>query len=225
MELYLKGHFHSFKMNREDYSEIYTNANNLINSAIKVAEINNFGTAISLLVLGLEELIKYQVVLYNTADEKSFTDVEFDKVFKDHKSKHNLLMEFADSLTDEFSLGFQSYVFNSATNQELTEQDKLIKQNRFKEFGAFLNNMYSENNLTQQELKEFAKWLNDANRIKNEGFYVGLYGNNWSFPKKFNSDDYSKVLKFVVLVKNHTEVKKSLDLTDDELIDFLNREI
>ena len=81
MELYSKGHFHSFKMNREDYSEIYTNANNLIDSAIKVAEINNFGTAISLLVLGLEELIKYQVVLYNTADEKSFTDVEFDKVF------------------------------------------------------------------------------------------------------------------------------------------------
>ena len=40
--------------------------------------------------------------------------------------------------------------------------------------------------------------------------------------KKFNSDDYSKVLKFVMLVKNHTEVKKSLDLTDDEFIDILN---
>jgi hypothetical protein len=62
----------------------------------------------------------------------------------------------------------------------------------------------------------------NANRIKNEGFYVGLSSNKWSFPKKFNSNAYSKVLKFVMLVKNHTEIKKSLDLTDDEFINILN---
>ena len=46
---------------REKYKKIFENGVSLVESAEKVAEMNNFGTATSLLILGLEELIKYQV--------------------------------------------------------------------------------------------------------------------------------------------------------------------
>lgn len=87
-------------MERKDYNQIYENALNLINSAKKVAELKNYGTAVALLILGLEELIKFQVVLDKSAAGQDFSEEEFNKVFRNHRTKHSILKEFAQSLSD-----------------------------------------------------------------------------------------------------------------------------
>lgn len=207
---------------REKYQRIFENGVSLIESAEKVAEIKNFGTSASLLILGLEELIKYQVYLNNTGEEKVFGQSEFGKVFTDHKTKHNLISEFQEAIKPEFAEKFQQYVLKMATNQELDDSDLEIKRNRFNEMGSFLSNIYKETNLTESEILNFQNWLKHADGLKNKGFYVGLKKSQWTFPSQITEKEYKIALKYVCAVKNQIEVSKSLDLIDDEFIELLN---
>ena len=207
---------------REKYEKIFENGISLIESAEKVAEINNYGTATSLLILGLEELIKYQVYLDNSGEEKVFEEPEFDKVFSDHKTKHNLISEFQEAISPEFSERFHEYVIKLATKQELTENDLKIKQNRFKEMGGFLSQMYKEINLSKEEVADFQNWLKHANGLKNKGFYVSLKKNQWTFPSQIKKQEFKNALRYVTTVKNQIGISKSLDLTNQEFIDLLN---
>lgn len=197
---------------REKYQQIFENGISLIQSAEKVAEIENFGTATSLLILGLEELIKYQVYLDNTREEKVFEQSEFGKVFTDHKTKHNLISEFQEAIKPEFSEKFLQYAIKKASSQELDDNDLEIERNRFKEMGSFLSNMYQEINLTESEISDFQNWLKHANGLKNKGFYVGFKKNQWTFPSQITKTNFKTALKYVYAVKNQIEISKSLDI-------------
>ncbi|MGB1204178.1 MAG: AbiV family abortive infection protein [Chitinophagales bacterium] len=207
---------------REKYEKIFENGVSLIESAQKVAEINNYGTATSLLILGLEELIKYQVFLNNLGEEDVFEQSEFKKVFSDHKTKHSLISELQEATFPEFTERFLEYVFQLATNQTLTENNLKIEQNRFKENGVYFNSLYQEIKLSKEEILDFQKWLKHANSLKNKGFYVSLKKNQWTFPSQISKKEFKNALKYALAVKNQVEVSKSLDLTEQEFIDFLN---
>jgi len=211
--------------NRGNYIKIFENGSNHLKIASLLANQQYYGSALSHIVLGIEELIKYQVYLNYLADKNIFTEKEIFGVFRNHKTKHNLINEFSSSLSAKSSEDFLNYIFKSATGQTLTENDLKIEKNRFKEIGSFLRTAYKEINLTEVERKEFINWLNNADNLKNKGFYVDNFNDKWSFPSDLTESEFKVAYKFANALLKQTEVIKDLDITDDEFIDFLNSEI
>ena len=116
---------------RDSYNKIFDNGLLHINGARILAEQGAFGFAVSHLILGIEELIKYQVVQTHFANSNVFADKEVNpenrnSIFRDHMKKHDLIKEFQQAKSDEFALGFQDYIFQKATGQELQEKHLAI---------------------------------------------------------------------------------------------------
>lgn len=215
---------------RDNYNKIFDNGLAHINSAKLLADNGKFGFAISHLILGMEELIKYQVVLNYFANSTSFDDKEVNpknrnSIFKDHLKKHDLIKEFQQSISKEFSDTFHDYVLHLATGQELKEKHLEIQKNRFKEIGSFFSVSYTEINIPESERASFFEWLGKANNLKNNGFYVNWTMENFETPNDIEKTHYETALKFVDAILKQTEVIKSLDLTDDELIEILNSDV
>ena len=159
-------------------------------------------------MLGIEELIKYQVYLNYLTKKDLFTEDEIKGIFRKHKIKHNLLQEFSKSLSSESTETFLSYTFKSVTGQTLTEKELEIENNRFKEIGSFLNVAYKELNLSEQERNKFIAWLNKADNFKNEGFYVDNSNNKWSFPSDFKKADFLVAYRFANIYSNKHRLSK-----------------
>lgn len=212
---------------RDYYNKIFYNGNSHINSAKLLADNNEYGYAISHLILGIEELIKYHVIANYFADKTLFTEKEINPVdrksiFNFHKTKHNLLAEFIEACSKQSSETFLEYIFYSATNQPLKEVHLKIKENRFKEIGNIIQGAFSETNFTEEERTNFIDWLRKANENKNNGFYVDWKNDNWNTPKDFLKSDYEIALKYATVFLYQTKIIKDLDKTDDEFIKILN---
>lgn len=205
---------------KEVYIKIYENGKTHIESSKLLAQAGMFGFAISHLILGIEELIKYQVVLNNTGGQAVFNSVDMTAVFKDHKAKHILIEEFQTSTSIDFANAFQDYIFKISTGQEMITDH--VSSNRFKEIGAFLNCAYSEINLNESERDSFFQWLKAANTLKNRGFYVNIISNQAEAPIDLTIEDYEKALKFATVIQRQTEVIKNLDISEEEFIAILN---
>jgi len=215
---------------RDNYNKIFDNGLLHIESAKLLADNGSFGFAISHLILGIEELIKYQVVLTHCADEKVFTDKEINpknrnSIFRDHLIKHNLIKEFEQSISTEFATDFLDYIFHKATEQELTEKYLAIEKNRFKEWGCFFNMAYSEINIPETERLSFFEWLKTANDTKNKGFYVNWTDTSLDSPSDIKKGQFETAMNYTNAILKQTEVIKSLDITDIEFMDLLNSDI
>jgi len=217
--------------NRENYNKIFENGLNHINAAKLLANSSLFGFAISHLILGIEELIKYQVMLSYFADTKLFDeDINLKNrksIFRDHIKKHDLIKEFQQSISKEFSSDYFDYLFHKWTGQELTQKHLEIEKNRFKEIGSFISVSYTDINIPEEERDAFFKWLGNANNFKNNGFYVNWTGElTFETPSDIKKEDYDLALKFTeAFLKQTEEVIKDLDMTDDELMAYLNTEL
>lgn len=211
---------------RDNYNKIFDNGAAHINAAKTLANNNLLGFAISHLILGIEELIKYYVVMAQTNNNVSFeaeTNLQKKKnVFKDHLTKHNLIKEFQQAISEPFAEEFAKYVFDKATGRPMKPEHVDIANNRFKEMGSFLGIAYREINLSENERKDFFKWLGEANNLKNNGFYVNLSDGTCKSPAQINKEQYEKALKYAEIIVKQIEVQKDLDITDDEFIEFLN---
>lgn len=216
--------------NKDSYNKIFDNGLLHINSAILLAEHNIFGFAISHLILGIEELIKYQVVLTHFADSTVFSDKEVNplnrnSIFRDHLKKHELIKEFQQSIFNEFANDFNDYIFHKATEQSLKEKHLEIEKNRFKEWGNFLNVAYREINIPETQRETFFEWLKNANDTKNKGLYVNQTDTTFESPSEITKAEFEISLNFANAILEQTKVIKSLDLTDDEFMDILNSDI
>jgi AbiV family abortive infection protein len=211
--------------NRENYTKAFDNGQQHINAAIVLAEKQHYGFSISHLILGIEELIKYQI-LFNCSDENTiFTDAEINSIFYNHKGKHKLLKEFQESVSKEFTEDFHEYIFHIASGLELNEKHLSIQKNRFKEWGAFFSVAYPEINIPEADRQSFFKWLNDANSIKNRGFYVCPNGDKWKSPSEVLKEEYETALMYANAILQQTEIMKSLDITEEEFMNYLNSDI
>ncbi len=211
---------------RNQYSKIYVNANSLIDSGIKIAaELNNYGAAISLLILGLEELVKYQVVLSNSGEETAFSEKTFNKVFRHHETKHSLLQDLAISVTKDFRDSFLVYVLKVASNQELDEKDKIVQENGFKELGNMFGLTFENEGYNEDEINKFINWLKNADNLKKRGFYVDYSNNIFHSPNELKQSDYDEALSYVCFVQKHSQYANDLDFSQDEFLNFLNTDI
>jgi AbiV family abortive infection protein len=217
-------------IDRDNYNKIFDNGLLHIDTAKILADNGSFGYAISHLILGIEELIKYQVVLMHFADNTLFADKEVDQgnrhsVFRDHLKKHDLIKEFQQSISKEFASDFQDYIFRKATGRELTEKHFAVERNRFKEWGSFFSVSFSEINIPETEQQAFFEWLNKANDTKNKGLYVNWKNSNFESPSDIQKNQFETALIYANAILKQTEAIKSMDLTDDEFMDFLNSDI
>ena len=210
---------------RSKYNQIFENGVAHITAATLLANGGRFDFAISHIVLGIEELIKYQVMLNYFCQNPGFKEEDIKAVFAKHKAKHSLLEEFQISISEEFGNDFHEYIFKSITGQQPTKSQEDTQANRFKEIGAFLSIAYKDINLSNEDRKAFFSWLKGANDLKNKGFYVDYNNNAWWFPNSLRESDFLTALKFATAIKNQIEAIKSLDITDDEFIDFMNTEV
>ena len=214
---------------RDNFNKIYENGLSHLTSAEILADNNEFGFAISHLVLGIEELIKYQVISAHYDNHTLFTDSEINpnksqSIFKYHQTKHKLLEEFIEAGSNKFAQTFNEYVLHLATGKDLNTEHLKIQENRFKEIGNIINGAFSETNFTEELRMTFFTWLKDANNNKNNGFYVDFRNNLWKSPKDFLKEDYEIALKYANVILNQTKIIKDLDIDDDEFIDLFNSE-
>ena len=106
---------------REDYIKIFENGLSHIDCAKKLANNNHFGFATSHLILGLEELIKYQVIQVHSVDNKLFEDKEATSIFYSHRKKHKLLKEFQEAISKNFSKDFMELLIYKITGKNLED--------------------------------------------------------------------------------------------------------
>lgn len=217
-------------MKRDEYEKILENGIDHINSAKILAANELYGFAVSHIILGIEELIKYQIVQANSGEELVFNETESDpknrkSVFRNHNTKHNLLKEFQEAISEEFSELFMNYIFYKTFDGEYDERYKKVEENRFKEVGNFFYVAYSEINIPEVKKEKFFGWLREANNKKNQGFYVDYINERVELPKSISKEDFEEALEYSNYILEQTKVFKEMDLTEDEFIELLSREV
>jgi hypothetical protein len=170
-------------------------------------------------------LIKYQIIYAHNNEKNIFTTKEVEDIFKHHKTKHKLIREFQNSISEEITKIRNEYIFKVSTDQNVDKEVEVLKNNRFCGIGSLLHNAYREIVFADSEKKDFLDWLDNADKLKNDGFYVDYKNDKWKFPSDLTVTDYQTALRYANLILKQTEIIKSLDLTDEELINILNSEI
>ncbi len=155
--------------------------------ADKSADENEFGIACSLNILSAEEAVKGIAIILSVNGITS----DFNKLFKDHKTKHQHLFEL--SLLNQIQI--EKMVTNFKIKDTITQIDSLpddIRQTVIDRFPKFYSNSLSllelyDNRIDIQESKQ---WWEKANTEKNRGFYVDLYSNKWHDPRAATKEKY-----------------------------------
>jgi AbiV family abortive infection protein len=217
-------------MDRESYNLCYQNGKKHIDLARRLGDDRDYGTAISFIVLGLEELIKYLVIKNALLNKKRFTDREINGLFSSHVEKHKIIVEFLESTKEDFAEKFILSLFNEMTNRPLTDDLKIVKKNRFREFGSMAG--LTEKHLTENEINIFIHWVDkNADNLKNKGLYVDresksthLEKSKLTSPNSVNENDFKLVLKFADSFLKQATFSKDLDLTDEEFEKLMNSE-
>lgn len=216
-------------IDRTAYNKIFENGVRHIECAKLLGQNKDYGFAVSHFVLGIEELMKYQVVMTKSVNDYSFDDVidptRRQSVFRNHLTKHDLLKEFQESIGNDFASKFHELILLKATGQEVTSIHPDIEKNRFKEWGAFFAIAGSEMNIPESQRERFFDWLKNANDLKNKGFYANWVNNNMETPGDVTVEQYEEALSYATSILKQTEFMKSVDLSDEEFIELLNKDL
>lgn len=218
-------------MERDEYVKCFKNGEKLINRAKTLSKGEDYGFAISLLILGLEELIKYLVLQMSDDDNTVFSSKEVAKIFTSHQAKHDMIIELLESTKLDFGEDFIMSVYHKLTNRPLDDNLSRIQKNRFKEFGSMVG--LTEAHLTTDEIDLFIHWLkNKANNDKNRGLYVDRERSNSNLsssilvsPEEVTKEEFDLALKFSESFLKQASFSKAIDITEDEFIELLNKDV
>jgi AbiV family abortive infection protein len=187
---------------------------------IKASELlfndKNIGIAISHLILGAEEYIKSFILLCLNGDDNFIDDNEKVELFKNHKFKHKHISLFLESISDSEATKFEQEMLDRFINN--TPHPSIYSLD-----GHYINNVFKLVKLDDNKLQDLKNWLVSANDLKNNGFYLGV-DDNWRSPDIYNEVDYLKTLECIKILKDTIEPLFEMPLTDDDFIDYLNRE-
>lgn len=215
--------------NRNEYNKIYENAVQHIECAKLLSNEQMFWFAISHLILGIEELIKYQVVMTTEVNDYSFGDIIESKnrnsIFRNHLTKHDLAKKFQKATEGAFAKKFLEASFLKLSGQDLAKDYEEVLKNPFKEWGAFFAVTSKEMSFPDEERKVFFEWLEKANDTKNNGFYANVTGDSIDTPGTFSIEEYKKAERCASLLLRQTEFMKSVDLSDEEFDSLMKREV
>lgn len=194
-----------FNVTKENFKILYKSA--------KQAKNNGFyGLACSLNILASEELIKTFFIHIKRLNPE-IDLINFEKVFKDHKTKHNEIKSFLttinssiDSLTFNILEGKEQFLDNLPENKLEEYKKEYIDIERVEK----RINKIKKSNITTAEMFD---WLENANKFKNSGLYVGYdEDGNWKSPNEFSKEKFQTESKYTKLLYLH--LKNSIDITN-----------
>lgn len=193
------------KIQNQQYDSIFDNTLSLKESALHLKD-KNCGHAISLLVLSMDELIKYILEMLHPTGQMILTEGMRKKLYSHHTTKHNLIEEFFNSISDECADEyFTSYISSGCNFKDALN----ITSNRFPSWGFVFRISKNEWRLSLQEKDAFDLWKENANKLKQLGFYATLENKKIITPADLSNAQF-------VLFKQ-TEFMKSVDLTNEEI--------
>jgi AbiV family abortive infection protein len=192
------------------------NAKKHIRASELLYQDKNMGIAISHLILGAEEYIKAFILLCLNGDSYLIDDYEKIELFKNHKFKHKHIALFLQAISNTEASKFEKELFDRFVNNEPHPSIYSLD-------GHYINNVFGLVKLDDEKLLRLKNWLNTANDLKNNGFYVGVV-DNWRSPDLFKAEDYQLASECIQILKYAIEPLFEMPLTDDDLIDYLNRD-
>lgn len=194
---------------RQGYTLALENTLAHFQAAELIAEKNNYGIANSHLILASEEAIK-AYMCYSKFYEPEMLIKDFEKYFRNHKSKHNAIKDLS------FFKNFMFEIMKVITkpmkqlakekNWDFNDEEFLAKrkegvQNLIKWLGTIPDIDHNE------------QWWNEANTNKNKGFYVDVINNSnkWQFPNQITKEDYEKSHKIVSEIIELVEILPQIE--------------
>lgn len=181
------------------YNLTLKNAETLFKNSQLIAENKDYGLACSINILSAEEAIKTVYILLKYFDPSSELE-DYTKVFKNHTFKH----EKIKSMMTIYDIHIRRLKEQFNAFEDLNEFADRIPSEKKQIF---------ENLITvQREVKEYFDdgitidqlivWLENANVDKNNGLYVGFYGNKWNTPTDFKKEKFVQEAKFTRKIIN-----------------------
>lgn len=211
------------KLSKTQYDKIFSSAQNLIESAAFLASKGNFHHATSLLILSMEELMKYQIIMLLMVNKLPFEVMAFPQsgksVFNDHPLKHNLAIQFQEACSSgNFNLTMHT-LFNSnfILNQALPKLE-----NPFAVWGFMFHFFGEDWIIPEKRMKEFLQLMNSANHTKNAGFYADIKNDRIISPTQINNKHYTQYLYFTNILFKQTAFMKSVDINNEEFEQWKN---
>lgn len=187
--------------------ECLNNAQNLYDSALLLSSNNKFGVATSLSILGMEECVKALCLLVDSQNRQyRKTSSFFQKVFKDHTTKHKVAFHVLSFLP-----------------KLLSAQELIWNLNESKDEDVFLSELEKVIEPSAQE-RNLELYFDHADDFKNKGLYVDYYDGKTLYPKDtpqekflgYNSIcmsliDFNKKYLNAINDKNTLELTKYMD--------------
>lgn len=185
------------------YRHALDNAKSLMEIANSAMNLNNFGVATSLCILSAEESIKAIFILQQSKNPNSKVS-DFDKIFRNHRIKHEYLEEFIKEI-DRFRIeslnSYHSYLPDRKSKRSFAR-----KNPKFQETIDWSEKHYK----SLPEMLDMFDWLKKANDEKNKGLYVDIKNNEWQFPKNTNISLFNKAYKNASEIYIYVELSEKI---------------
>lgn len=152
-----------------------SNAAQLYKSAEAVAGGKCYGPAVSLLILSAEEAIKALAYAYAAISDSGIKEIEKD--FRTHKIKHTY-----GSLIGMFTDVMPKILERAVSIDEDEDTPAFLKRIRFSE--------YAKKICGGHENEKLEAWCENANNMKNAGFYVDFVDGAWRAPRLMTERDF-----------------------------------
>ncbi len=179
------------------------------------AKQDDYGFAISHLILGAEELIKALILICLNRNENFIDDAEKEKLFINHSFKHLNIKELFKACSE-----LSVHEYESEALYYLSEADHA---NKFRFTGYFLNKSLGVLTINEEELDGICTLIDNSNAYKNKGFYVD-FRSNWIAPENINKEEYLKYHLVVSKLKNYIEPLFTMPMTDERIQTFIYNE-
>jgi AbiV family abortive infection protein len=179
-------------------------------SALAASE--NFGFAISHLILGAEEIIKALILVRLNAEQDFISDKQKEELFRNHSFKHLNIRDFFSALTKEEQHDYYDNWYDLFTPSTST--------NKFRRTGFFLSRTLKLGTIGEQEAESIGELILNANNLKNCGFYVD-YRNSWKLPSQLKEEDYDRYANLVQKLRKFIEPLFTTSLGNDDLCEFI----
>ncbi len=176
------------------YKEILINSNKKWNAAEKLAEIGDFGGAISLSIISIEELIK-SLLIYLDGKGFEFRNVAgMDVFFKNHQIRYIIayIMLVVSLFGEDIIKHLLDFRENSAKyltiKEEVTKPDFIEAKMKYYILRKFV------------QMKRELEWFSKVDKLRQNGFYSG-YDNKLFSPVDLGAEDYKEVVKRLAKVR------------------------
>lgn len=205
------------QIKRQDYNKIFDNGIYHYQTGVNLAAQKQFRLATSVIILSLEELMKYLAIMLSEVNkfpfENEISPERGPSIFNDHKLKLKLALEFQEAISTNLAVQFFQNLKKSNGN---SAEAKKKFSNRFIEWGLIFCIFPPEWRIPKSKFQEFKHWLLKANQLKQQGFYAYERNGKILSPIEFKKEHYLTTHYFTSIIVKQVSYMKEVDLSNEE---------